>query len=204
MSLYPKLDTAEDSQDKFNLSTVNTELRELVNLKCKFNIKYEKYNKILEQLIMINGCSSALTISSGIGSIATGATLIGIPISAGLGGVALFGSIASCIITALIKLHKKKITKAAKLYDIVTAACEVFETTISHTLDDGKIDYKEFQVLQVLYYKVLRDLSTWDKKMEVESRSQFEKNMMSEMLNLKKTLSERSEKERSEFTQKQS
>ena len=91
-----------------------------------------------------------------------------------------------------------------KLCDIVTAACAVFETSISHTLDDGKINFKEFQVLQLLYYKALGQLSTTDRKMEVESRSQFEKNTMSEMLNLKKSLGERSEKERSEFTQKQS
>ena len=49
--IYPKLPTApEDSseRDRFNTSVVNSDLKELIKLKDKFNTKYEKYNKVIE------------------------------------------------------------------------------------------------------------------------------------------------------------
>ena len=49
--IYPKLPTAaEDSsvQDKFNTNAINSQLHELLQLKDKFNTKYEKYNKVIE------------------------------------------------------------------------------------------------------------------------------------------------------------
>jgi len=192
-SIYPKLPTAPEGsseQDKFNTSVVNSQLQEIIKLRDTFNIKYEKYNKAIERLMLLNASSSAVTISSGIGSIAAGATLIGIPISAGLGGVALAGSICTGLTTALIKKYQKKLDKVMKLYDIVTSAIAVFETSISQTLNDGKIDLKEFQVLGGVYYKALETLSSTDRKMETETRNQFEKSLMIKLQNIKKTLTE--------------
>ena len=189
--IYPKLPTApvdSSEQDKFNTSVVNSELEELIKLKDKFNTKYEKYKKMLERLMMFNVSSSAVTIGSGISSIATSATIVGIPISVGLGGVALGGSICTGCTTALIKKYQKKLDKVMKLYDIVTSAIAVFETSISQALNDGKIDYKEFQVLSGVYYKALERLSSTDRKLETETRNQFEKSLMAELQNLKKTL----------------
>ena len=84
--IYPKLPTApEDSseQDKFNTSVVNSDLKELIKLKDKFNTKYEKCNKVIERLMLLNASSSAFTIVSSVSSIATAATIFGIPISDG-------------------------------------------------------------------------------------------------------------------------
>ena len=190
-TIYPILPSApEDSseQDKFNINVINSELEELMKLKDKFNSKYEKYNKILDRLMFVNASSSALTISSGISAIAACITLIGIPISAGLGGVALAGSISTGITTALTTKYQKKLDKVMKLYDIVTSTIAVFETSISQALNDGKIDIKEFQVLQETYYKALEKLTSTDRNMESETRSQFEKSIMVELQNIKKTL----------------
>ena len=58
--IYPKLPTAaEDSnvQDKFNTNTINSELHELLQLKDKFNTRYEKYNKVIERLMLLNASS---------------------------------------------------------------------------------------------------------------------------------------------------
>ena len=132
--VYPKLPAApEDSseQDKFNASVVNSELEELIKLKDKFNTKYEKYIKVIERLMLLNASSSSLTIGSSISSIATAATIVGIPVSAGLGGVVLAGSISAGLTTALVKKYQKKLNKVTKLCDIVTSAIAVFETSIS-------------------------------------------------------------------------
>ena len=194
MNIYPKLPTApEDSseQDKFNTSVVNSEFQELIKLKGTFNTKYEKYNKAIERLMLFNAGSSAVTIGSGISSIATAVTLIGIPASVGLGSVALAGSICVGLTTALIKKYQKKLDKVMKLLDIVTSAIAVFETSISQALTDGTIDLKEFQVLQGTYYKALKELSSTDRKMRAETKNQFEQSMMLELQNIKKTLVEK-------------
>ena len=148
--IYPKLRTAaEDSsvQNKFNTNTINRELHELLQLKDKFNTKYDKYNKVIERLMLLNASSSSLTIGSSISSIVTAATIVGIPVSAGLGGVALAGSISAGLTTALVKKYQKKLHKVTKSCDIVTFAIVIFGTSISQALNDGKIDLKEFQVL---------------------------------------------------------
>ena len=48
----------------------------------------------------------------------------------------------------------------------------VFEISISKGLGNGKIDKKEFQVLQDLHLKVINELSNVDRKMESETRTQ--------------------------------
>ena len=171
--IYPKLPIAPEGlsdQDKFNTSVVNSELKELIKLKDKFNTKYEKYNKVIEGLMLLNASSSSLTIRSNISLIATAATIAGSPVSADLGGVALAGSISAGLTTALVKKYQKKLNKVTKLCDIVTSAIAVFETSISQALNDGKIDLKEFQVLQRTYYNALEKLISTDRKMEVATR----------------------------------
>ena len=101
--------------------------------------------------MLLNASSSAFTIVSSVSSIATAATIFGIPISAGLGGVALAGSASAGFTTALIKKYQKNLNKVIKLYDIVTSAIAIFETSISQALNGGKIDLKEFQFLQGTY-----------------------------------------------------
>ena len=141
--------------------------------------------------MLLNASSSSLTIiSSSISSIVAAATIVGIPVSAGLGGAALAGSISAGLTTALVKKYQKKLNKVTKLCDIVTFAIAIFETTISQALNDGKIDLKEFQVLQRTYYNALEKLSSTDRKMAVETRSQFEKTLLEELQSIKKTLNE--------------
>ena len=152
--IYPKLPTAPENsseQDKLNTNTINSELHELLQLKDKLNTKYDKYNKVIERLMLLNASSSALTIGSSVSSIATAATIVDIPVSAGLGGVALAGSISVGLIRALVKKYQKKLNKVMKLYNIATSATAVFETSILQALNDGKIDLKEFQLLQGTY-----------------------------------------------------
>ena len=82
--------------------------------------------------MLLNASSSSLTIiSSSISSIVAAATIVGIPVSAGLCGAALAGSISTGLTTALVKKYQKKLNKVTKLCDIVTSAIAVFETSIS-------------------------------------------------------------------------
>ena len=62
-----------------------------------------------------------------------------------------------------------------KLTDIVTSALAVFETNKSKTLNDGKIDEKELNVLQAFHVKTLNKLPDINHKMGAGIRNHFEK-----------------------------
>ena len=140
-----------------------------------FKQKYEKYNKILNRLTWLNACSSGISVATGISSVATFATFVGIPVSISLGVASMTGVIASGIISVLAKKYQKKLKKVSRLIDIVTPALIVFERVISGALKDGIIDEEEFNTLQMLHLETLNELTGVDHRMEVENRSLVEK-----------------------------
>ena len=77
-----------------------------------FEKKFEKYTKILNWLTWLNACSSGISIATGISSVATFATFIGIPVSAALGAASMTGAIASGIILMLTKKYQQKLKKS--------------------------------------------------------------------------------------------
>ena len=190
--IYPKLPTApEDSsyQEKYHINTVRSEFGELLILKNKLDIKHARYSKAMNRSIYINAGSNVVSVASGIGSAASAVSLAGLPISVPLAGVALGGAISSGICTMFIKKYKKKISRNEKLHDILTSAIAVFETTISESLTQmSLINEREFKIIQGVYFKALQELSSIDRKMKVTEQEQFQKNMLEELENLKKTL----------------
>ena len=99
----------------------------------------------------------------------------GLPVSIPLGVASLTGAIASGIATALTRKYQKKLRKVTKLNDMIMPALAVFETSVSKTLKNGKIDEEEFDMLQTFHLKTLNELTGIDRKMETENRNQFEK-----------------------------
>ena len=146
----------------------------------------KKYNKILNRLTLLNTCSSGISVATGISSVATFATFIGLPVSIPLGATSLTGAIASGIISSLINKYQQKLKKVTKLIDIVTPALVVFERVVSGSLKDGEIDEEEFDMLQTLHLEMLNELTGVDRRMEAEHRSLVEKNLLEEINELKK------------------
>ena len=136
-------------------------------------------------------CSSRLSIASRISSVATLSTFIGLPVSFPLGAVSLAGVNVSGVTTALTKKYQKKLTKVTNLYDTITSAIAVFETCLSKLLCNGKIDEEKFNVLQTFYLKTLNELSDINRKVEAENRNQFEKSLLEQTNEIKKTLGTR-------------
>ena len=151
-----------------------------------FKQKYEKYNKILNRLMWLNACSSGISIATGISSVATFATFVGLPVSISLGAASMTGAIASGIISTLTKQYQKKLRKVTKLTDIVTPALVVFERVVSGALKNGIIDEEEFNTLQTLHLETLNELTGVDHRIEAENRSLVEKSLMEEINELKK------------------
>ena len=151
-----------------------------------FKKKYKKYNRILNRLTWLNACSSGMSIATGISSVATFATFIGIPVSAVLGAASMTGATAGGIILALTKKYQKKLKKVTHLIDIITPALVVFERVVSGALKNGVIDEEEFNTLQTLHLETLNELTGIDYRMEAVQRSLVEKSLLKEINELKK------------------
>ena len=142
----------------------------LINKEQMFKQKYEKYTKILNQITWLNACSSGISVATGISSVATFVTFIGVPVSIPLGAASLTGVIASGIILVPTKKYQQKLKKVTKLIDIITPALVIFERVVSGSLKDGVIDEEEFNMLQTLHLETLNELMGIDCRMEVENR----------------------------------
>ena len=151
-----------------------------------FKQKYEKYNKILNRLTWLNACSSGISVATGISSVATFATFVGLPVSMALGAASMTGAIASGIFSTLTKKYQKKLKKVTRLIDIIMQATVIFDRVISAALKNGIIDEEEFNTIQTLYLETLNELMAVDCRMEVENRSLVEKSLMEEINELKK------------------
>ena len=186
--LYPNLPSAppENPQVAYHLSVIQAKMQGLKNKEQMFKQKYEKYNKILNRLTWLNACSSGISAATGISSVATFATFVGLPVSVVLGAASLTEAIASGIISTLTKKYQKKLKKVTRLIDIVTRATVVFDRVISGALKNGVIDEEEFNTLQTLHLQTLNELTGVDRKMEAENRSPVEKSLMEEINELKK------------------
>ena len=180
--LYPNLPSAppENPQVAYHLSIIQAKQRGLKNKEQMFKKKYEKYTK------MLNACSSGINVATGISSVATFATFVGLLVSISLGAASLTGVIASGIISTLTKKYQKKLKKVTRLIDIITRATVVFERVISVALKDGIIDEEDFNTLQKLHLETLNELTGADHRMEAENRSLVEKSLMEEINELKK------------------
>ena len=170
----------------YHLSVVQAKRRGLIAKEKIFKKKYKKYNRILNQLKLLNACSSRISVATGISSVATFATFIGIPVSAALGVASMTGVISSGIISVLTKKYQKKLKKVTRLIDIVTPALVLFERVVSGALKNGVIDEEEFNMLQTLHLETLNELTGVDCRMEAEHRSLVEKSLLEEINEIKK------------------
>ena len=136
-TLYPNLPPSapsENPQVAYHLSVIQAKMQGLKNKEQMFKQKYEKYTKILNRLTWLNACSSGISVATGISSVSTFATFVGLPVSMALSAASMTEAIASGIISVLAKKHQKKLKKVTKLVDIVTPALLVFESVISGAL----------------------------------------------------------------------
>ena len=148
--LYPNFPSAppENPQVVYHLRIIQAKMQGLKNKEQMFKQKYEKYTKILNELTWLNACSSGISIATGISSVTTFATFVGLPLSVALGAASMTGAIASGIISTLTKIYQKKLKKVTCLIDIVTPALVVFERVISGALKNGIIDEEELTLFR--------------------------------------------------------
>ena len=150
--------------------------------------KKNAYNRLLHA----STCASTVALASGVSTIGTSVTIVGIPISASL---AIVSTVSTCVGACLLltsKKYKRKLLKCYELLDKITTYLATYETLISLSIDDGSvIDAKEFHKLQTLYLQLMTHVRNIDRKMKVETEQNFQKTIMDEITNLKKALEQK-------------
>ena len=180
--LESPLTPPENPQACYHLKVVKAKSQGLIDKEKMF----KKYNKILNRLMWLNACLSGMSIATGISSVATFTTFIGLSVSILLGAASLTGAIASGIISAPAIKYQQKLKKVMQLIDIITPALVVFERVVSKSLKDDVIDEEEFNTFQTLQLETLNELTGIDCRMEAEHRSLVEKSLLEEINELKK------------------
>ena len=193
-NLYPQLPTAPSiSQESFNIEMVGKYYQDIANLKEKYTEKQRKYKNTYNRLLHASTGASSVALASGVSTIGTSVTIVGLPISASL---AIVSTVSTCVGACLLltsKKYKKKLLKCYELLDKITTSLATFETLISLSIDDGfdVIDAKEFHKLQTLYLQLMTHVRNVDRKMKVQTEENFQKTIMDEITNLKKALGQK-------------
>ena len=192
-NLYPQLLTAPSmSQESFNIEMVRNHYQDIANLKEKYNEKQRKYKDAYNRLLHASRGASTVGVISGVSTIGTAFTVVGLPISASLGVVSTVSTCVGGVLLLTSKKYKRKVLKCYDLLDKITSSLATFEVLISLSIDDGTvIDAKEFHKLQTLYLQLMTHVRNIDRKMKVEAEQNFQKTIMDEIQNLKKAMEQK-------------
>ena len=192
-NIYPQLPTAPPiNPGSSNIEMVKKYYQDIANLKEKYTDKQRKYKNAYNRLVHASTGASSIAMLSGISTIGTSVTIVGIPISASL---AIVSTVSTCVGACLLltsKKYKRKLLKCYDLLDKITTSLATYETLISLSIDDGSvIDAKEFHKLQTLYLQLMAYVRNIDRKMKAETEQNFQKTIMDEITNLKKALEQK-------------
>ena len=192
-NLYPNLPSAPSmNQESFNIEMVRKYYQDIANLKERYTEKQRKYKDACNRLLHASTGASTVGVVSGVSTIVTAFTVVGLPMSASLGVVSTVSTCVGACLLLTSKKYKKKLLKCYELLDKVTTSLATFETLISLSIDDGSvIDSKEFHKLQTLYLQLMTHVRNIDPKMKVQTEENFQKTIMDEIINLKKAIEQK-------------
>ena len=109
-NLYPNLPSAPFiSQERFNIDTIRKYHQDIVDLKNKYTEKQWKYKNAYNKLLHASTGASSVGVISGISTIETTFTVVGILISVSLGVVSTVSTCVGGILLLTSKKYKKKL-----------------------------------------------------------------------------------------------
>ena len=135
-NLYPQLPTAPPiSQESFNIEMVRKYYQDIANLKEKYTEKQRKYKNAYNRLLQTSTGASTVGVVSGVSTIGTAFTVVGLLISASLGVVSTISTCVGACLLLTSKKYKKKLLKCYELLDKITTSLATYETLISLSID---------------------------------------------------------------------
>ena len=168
-NLYPKLPSAPlIGQESFNIETVRQYYQDITDLKNKYDEKQRKYKNAYNKLLSTSMAASSVGVVSGVSTIRTAFTVVGLPISVSLGIVSTVSNGVGGILLLISEKYKKKLLKCYELLDKIMSSLATFEVLISLSVNDCIVtDAKEFHKLQTLYLQLMTYVGNIDRKMKV-------------------------------------
>ena len=111
-NLYPKLPSAPSmSQESFNTEMIRKYYQDITDLKNKYDEKQQKYRNSYHKLLNTSTAARSVGVISGVSTIGTAFTVMGLPISASLGAVS---TVSTCV-GGILLLTSKKYKEAIKV-----------------------------------------------------------------------------------------
>ena len=127
-----KLDEINKTKDYFN-----DEISERKNI-------IKKLSKYLVTLDYLDIIFITLSASFGTLSVASHATVVGIPVGIAGASLTLIFTISTGINKSLLKVTKKRKKKHNKIIELAKSKLNTIDTLLSSALNDSKISHKEF------------------------------------------------------------
>ena len=120
-------------------------------VKTKYDEKQRKYKNAYNRLLNTSTAASSVGVISGVSTIGTAFTVVGLPISASLGVVSTVSTCVGGILLLIPKKYEKKLLKCYELLDKIASSLANSEVLISLSVNDGTvIDAKEFHKLYLV------------------------------------------------------
>ena len=134
-NMYLKLPSAPSiSQESFNIEMIRKYYQNITHLKNKYHEKQRKYKNAYNKLLDASTGVSSVGVISGVSTIGTAFTVVGLPISASLGVVSTVSTCVGGILLLSSKKYKRKLLKCYELLDKITSSSATFEVLISLSL----------------------------------------------------------------------
>ena len=111
------------SQESFNIETIRKYHQDIIDLKNKYHKKQWKYKNASNKLLHASAGPGSVGVISGISTIGTTFTVVGIPINASLGVVSTVLTCVGGILLLTSKKYKKKLLKCCELIDNEFISC---------------------------------------------------------------------------------
>ena len=176
-NLYPQLPTVPSmSQESFKIEMVRKYYQDTENLKEKYTERQWKYKNAYNKLLDASTGASSFTLISGVSTIRTLDTVVGLSISASLAIVSTVSTCVGGILLLTSEKYKRKLLKCYELLDKIMSSLATFEVLISLSLDDDVIiDAKEFHKLQTLHFELITNIRNIDRKIKIQTEEKFQK-----------------------------
>ena len=118
------------NQESFSIEMVRKYYQDIANLKEKYTEKQRQCKNASNRLIHASTGASSVALASGVSTIGTSVTIVGIPISASLGVVSTVSTCVGACLLLTSRKYKKKLLKCYELLDKITTSLATFETLI--------------------------------------------------------------------------
>ena len=99
------------SQESFNIEMVRKYYQDIANLKEKYIQKQWKYKNAYNRLLHASTGANTVGVVSGVSTVGTEFTIVGLPISASLGVVSTVSTCVGAYLQLTSEKYKKKLLK---------------------------------------------------------------------------------------------